>query len=331
MKVLFFDADQECQDFFTPALSGDEVIYIAEPLSKEELLKHQDADIVSVFVSSGLRQEHIDLLPKLRLIAARSTGTDNIDVDYAKSKGIVVSNVPKYGAHTVAEFTFALILAVSRKIFEAVHQVKEDVDFRIKDLEGFSLFGKTLGVIGTGSIGRSVVGIAKGFGMKVLMFDAFPNKDYESENSVYAPLGNLLSESDIITLHLPYSQETHYFLGKNELSKMKRGAVLINTARGELVDTSALLEALKDGTVGGAGLDVLEGERMLKDEMALVRGDESIQDLKSVIRDHILIDMPNVVVTPHIAFFSKEAYGEILSTTAKNILDFRKGNPANTV
>src|SRR3972149_1283279 len=108
MKVLFFDADQECQDFFTSAFPGDEVIYIAEPLSKEELIKHQDADVVSIFVSSAMRQEHIDLLPKLRLIAARSTGTDNIDVDYAKSKGIAVSNVPKYGAHTVAEFAFAL-------------------------------------------------------------------------------------------------------------------------------------------------------------------------------------------------------------------------------
>lgn len=331
MKITVFDTDERVREVFSSVLQGHDVVYVDGPVTKESIAAHAESEVVSVFVSSGCPREIIDNFPKLKLIIARSTGVDHIDCAYAKEKGIAVANVPRYGARTVAEFAFALILTLSRHIFDATRQVKEDGSFRIASFEGFDLFGKTIGVVGTGAIGRSVVQIAGGFGMKVLMMDKFPDQKLESENAKYVPLDELLAQSDIVTLHVPYIPENHHLINADAIAKMKRGALLINTARGELVDTGALLEGLKSGTVGGAGLDVLEGERALKDEMALVRGSESIQDLKAVLRDHILMEMPQVIITPHIAFYSKEAYQEILSVSANNIKSFAEGRPTNLV
>ncbi len=331
MKILVFEADTAVKDIFGKLIHGHEIVYIDNHVSSDVLAEHGDSEIVSMFVASSFSKEHIDALSSLKCIAARSTGVDHIDVAYAREKGIEVCNVPRYGAHTVAEFTFALLLSLSRRIPEAVHQVREEGDFRTEALEGFDLFGKTIGIIGTGAIGRNVASIAQGFGMEVRMHDHHPDKTLESTHSRYVSMDELLAESDIVTLHVPASAENKHMLGKVEFAKMKRGAYIINTARGELIDHEALLESLKSGQVGGLGVDVLEEERVLKDEMELVKGIESIHALKSLIRDHILVDMPRVIVTPHIAFFSREAYHEILTTTAENIIAFIAGTPKNTI
>lgn len=331
MKVLVFEADEAVKDIFGKTLSGHNVVCVDTHVSQEELAKHADTEVVSLFVASSFSREYIDALPKLKCIAARSTGVDHIDVAYARSKSIAVCNVPRYGAHTVAEFTFALLLALSRRIPEAIHQVREEGNFNTEALEGFELFGKTIGIIGTGAIGRNAASIAQGFGMEVRMFDHHPATGLESPHARYVSMDELLASSDIVTLHVPATAENKHMLGKAEFAKMKRGAYIINTARGELIDPEALLEALKSGLIAGAGIDVLEEERILKDEMELVKGIESIHALKSLIRDHILVDMPRVIVTPHIAFFSREAYHEILATTADNIAAFIAGTPQNTV
>lgn len=331
MKVVIFDSDAATREILGAALSGHTVVFLDGTVSMKALAEHADADVVSIFASSEFKKEQMDALPNLKCIATRSTGTDHIDVAYAKQRGITACNVPKYGAITVAEFAFALILTLSRRIFEAFHQVREEGRFNTSAFEGFNLSGKTLGVIGTGNIGRHVVGIAKGFGMNVLMFDRYPDAALENEQAKFATFDELLAKSDIVTLHVPYTKENHYLLNESAFAKMKRGAFVINTARGELIDTEALLDALKSGQIGGAGLDVLEEERVLKDEIELVKGIESIHDLKILIRDHALIDMPRVVITPHIAFFSREAYHEILEVTAANIANFISGKPTNAV
>lgn len=331
MKIVVFDSDPTVRTVFDPALAGMEVIYDDGPVSKDVLTAHADAEIVSLFVSSIFRKEHIDLVPKLRYIVARSTGVDHIDYAYAREKGIIVCNVPKYGQRTVAEFTFALMLSLSRQLQEAAYHVRIEGKFDIAALEGFELFGKTLGVVGTGSIGRTVVRIAQGFGMRVRMFDMHPDSALENEEATYVPLDRLLSESDIVTLHVPYTPKNHHMLNSDTIAKMKPGSYLINTARGELIDTQALLEALQSGRIAGAGLDVLEGERGLKAEMELVRSSGSINELQSVVEDHLLIDTPHVIVTPHIAFFTREAYKEILATSLDNITQCIAGTPANEV
>ncbi len=329
MKILVFEADAAVRAIFGKLICGHEVVYFDNHVSWGALALHKDAEIISMFVASSFSKEDINALPVLKLIAARSTGVDHIDVAYAREKGIEVRNVPHYGAHTVAEFTFALLLSLSRRIPEAAHQVREEGDFRTAALEGFDLFGKTLGIIGTGAIGRNVAAIALGLGMEVRMHDRNPDKELESAHARYVSLDELLASSDIITLHVPASVENKHMLGKAEFAKMKHGAYIINTARGDLIDPEALLESLKSGAVAGAGIDVLAEERVLKDEMELVKGVESIHALKSLIRDHILVDMPRVIVTPHIAFFSREAYHEILTTTAENITAFVEGIPKN--
>ena len=321
MQILAFDADATVRSVFDVALSGHEIIYFDTPIRMESLAANPNADIVSIFVSSKLTKEHIDALPRLSCIIARSTGIDHIDTAYAKEKGIEVKNVAKYGAHTVAEFTFALLLTLTRRIFDAFRQVREEGNFKTGQLEGFDLYGKTIGVVGTGAIGRNVVSIARGFGMQVRMFDLYPDQTLEGADAHYVALNELLAQSDIVSLHVPYTKENHHLLSAEQFMLMKDGVIIVNTARGELIDTDALLSAIVGKKVAGAGLDVLEEERTLKDEIELVKGLESIHSLKTLIRDHALIDMPRVIITPHIAFFSKEAYQEILAVSAKNILE----------
>lgn len=331
MKILVCDADDSVKKLFSERLAGHEVSYVDGPVTEKTATEHFDAEAVSVFVSSSVTKPIINAFPNLKLIAARSTGVDHIDVAAAKERGVIVCNVPKYGARTVAEFTFALMLGLSRRLPTAARQVKEDGDFHTAALEGFDLFGKTLGVIGTGSIGANVVEIALAFGMNVLMYDPHPNEKLSSTKASYVPLQELFAKADIVTLHVPYTKDTHHLINAEALSQMKRGVFIVNTARGELIDTQALLESLQSGQVTGAGLDVLEEERVLKDEMELVKGSESIQSLKAIIRNHVLRDIPRVIITPHIAFFSKEAYHEILETTIFNISSFANGTPINTV
>src|SRR3989344_2303451 len=327
MKITFFEVREKEQDFLAPPLQVHGLSFFKEKLDLETLNKAKDADIISVFINSEVTKEIIDALPKLKLIATRSTGFDHINIAYAKEKGIAVATVPSYGTHAVAEFAFALILDLSRKVSNANRQIREEASFNISNFQGFDLFEKTLGVVGTCKIGKNMVKIAKGFGMKVIAFDSFPDQKFAQENNFqYLPLNDVLVNSDIITLHTPYNKDTHHLINKENIKLFKKGSYFINTARGEIIDTEALFFGLKEGIIAGAGLDVLEGERKLKEEVEFIaHGYSDVDNFKTLLEDHILMEMPNVIVTPHIAFFSREAEMEILKITAENILAFNSG------
>ncbi len=297
--------------------------------------KLKDTNILSTFINSKIDKNIIDGLPSLKFIATRSTGFDHIDVEYARSKGIVVSNVPTYGENTVAEHTFALILSLARNLKRAHFKVSEG-DFSIKDLMGFDLKGKTIGVVGTGHIGLRVIKMAVGFSMKVLAFDPAQNQ-FLSEvlGFKYVDLETLLKESDIITLHAPYNKKTHHMINKDNIGLIKKGAILINTARGGLVDTNALIMALDNKILSGSGLDVLEGEDIiLEEKQLLMRKKKELynpEKLQLTLKNCFLLQRENVIFTPHIGFYSKEALQRILDTTIHNIMSFINGNPANLV
>lgn len=297
--------------------------------------KIKDTAILSTFIQSRVDKKVIDALPALRFITTRSTGFDHIDVEYARSKGIAVSNVPTYGENTVAEHTFALILSIARNLKKAHFKASEG-DFSIKELMGFDLKGKTLGVVGTGHIGLRVIKMAVGFSMKVLAFDPHPNQFLaEALGFSFTDFEDLLKNSDIITLHAPYSKKTHHMINADNINLIKKGAILINTARGGLVDTLALTKALDAGTLSGAGLDVLESEEIiLEDRQILMRKKKEYynpEKLQLALRNALLLQRENVVFTPHIGFYSKEALQRILDVTVYNIKGYIGGNPVNTV
>lgn len=316
MKIAFFEVLKTEQENFFQSFSDAEVSFFEEKLNEDTVKKAEGFEIVCVFKDSVINKKVIDAIPGLKFIATRTTGFDFVDYEYAKVKGIKVSNVPVYGSETVAEFTFALILTLSRKIREAVHALKENLDYSTpKNAQGFDLDKKTIGIIGTGKIGKNVIRIARGFNMNVLAYDLYPDVKFAQENNFeYKTLEEVLTQSDIITLHTPYTKENHHLINRNNISLLKKGVYLINTARGELVETGALKDALLSGDVAGAGLDVLEGEREFK------KGDTIP-----------MLEMPNVVMTPHIAFNTSEAEARIVETTILNIKSFLSGSPINLV
>lgn len=307
--------------------------FFPEIVSPGKLPIQSDVEIISIFVDSEVDKSVLDRFSNLKFVAIRATGFDNIDLVEVAKRGVQVSNVPAYGQNTVAEFAFALILALSRKICLASHQVKDNGNFNFDNLEGFDLRGKTIGVLGTGRIGRHAIKMALGFEMKVIATDPFPDQKFAQEVGFsYVSFDELLSQSDVITIHVPYMKETHHLINKSNIGKIKRGAYIINTSRGAVIETEALVEALKSGQLGGAGLDVLEEESVLKNESGFIAtGDSSGHDLKVVLEDHVLIDMPNVIVTPHTAFNTKEAKERIMDTTISNIKAFLEGKVENVV
>src|SRR3972149_5834997 len=240
MKIAFYELeDWEQEELGKTLFEGHEVRLSPAPLNERFLANATDAEIVSVFVYSVLNRSSLSKLPRLKFIATRSTGFDHIDLEACRERGILVSNVPSYGENTVAEHTFALILALSRNVHKAfVHTLAKEIPFR--ELRGFDLEGKTLGVVGAGRIGLHVIKIARGFGMNVVAFDV-RQEPLLSEvlNFRYAPLDELLSVSDIVSLHCPYSAKTHHLIHSGNIRKMKRGSLLINTARGGLIDPAA--------------------------------------------------------------------------------------------
>lgn len=330
MKSIFFQAKNWEVEYLKSSLSsfGLEVEFVENHLDINNLPDKKDYEIISVFVGCAVNKDVIDSFPNLKLITTRSTGFDHIDVAYAKSKGIEVGFVPSYGENTVAEFAFGLILTVSRKIYQGIDRIKETGDFSFDGLEGFDLKGKTLGVIGTGKIGKHLIKMAKGFDMNIVAFDVFPNNDLAKEFGFeYKTLDELLAISDVISIHVPYLPTTHHLINKENILKIKKGAILINTARGAIVETEALVQALRDKIISGAGLDVLEEEGITKDEMGFVlrNSNNSDVDVMAVLANHVLMEMPNVVITPHNAFNTKEALVRILDNDVENIKQFVSG------
>lgn len=335
MKITFFEVPKHEQESLQLLLQDHEVIFTEDKLDKDNLSIAQDSEIVSVFINSVLDQEVLSKLPKLKYIATRSTGYDHIDINFAHSLGIEISNVPAYGSSTVAEFAFALLLNLSRKIHLANEKLKEDADFSIYNFRGFDLYGKTLGIIGTGKIGKNMARMALGFNMKVIAYDLYPDLEFAKNNNItYKTLDEVISESDVISLHAPYNKENHHLINKEKMLKMKKDIYIINTARGELIDTDALVWGLEEGIIAGAGLDVLEGERELKEELEILASEkrrEKVNDYKTLFEDRVLINHKNVIVTPHIAFYSQEAESEILKTTVENIHSFVNQNIINQI
>ena len=331
MRISFFEVEEWEEEYLKKKLSGHQLKFSNEKLSLENAQQIKDFDALSVFIYSKIDEQIIREIPNLKLVTTRSTGFDHIDLEVCKKQGITVCNVPSYGENTVAEHTFALILSLSRNMCKACIRRFEQ-DFSIEGLEGFDLKGKTIGVIGTGQIGLHVVRIAKGFGMNVVAYDVHQNKILsEVLEFEYVSLENLLATSDVITLHVPYMKATHHLMNKDTFKLVKKGAILINTARGSIVDTEALIEALDNKILAGAGLDVFEGEEVIKEEKQLLYDPKNLEVLNSLVKDHILLSKDNVVFTPHIAFYSKEALERILETTVENIAAFVSGKPQNVV
>ena len=331
-KIAFFEVKPWEEEYLKQRLGGFDLAFFSDKLSVENADLVKNYQIVSVFVDSQVGSEVILKLPELKMIATRSTGFDHIDMQVCKEKGIAICNVPFYGENTVAEHTFALILDLSRKIYQSVDSVKKE-GFAIAGLMGFDLKGKTLGIVGMGHIGQHVARIAKGFEMNVLGYDVTEDKKLsETLGFTYVSLEELLKNSNIITLHVPLNEKTNHLINSQNINLIKPGAYLINTARGGIIETAALVEALGKGIIAGAGLDVLEEECFVKEEAHLLSKDFSDKcDIKTMLQNHILMDRKNVIITPHNAFNSREALERILETTVESIHAFNMGKPVNTV
>jgi D-lactate dehydrogenase len=331
MRIAFFETEPWEEEYLERKLPGHELSFSRAPLSGAPESGSDFAEVLSPFIYSRIDATVLGAFPRLKLVATRSTGVDHIAIEACTSRGIDVSNVPSYGENTVAEHTFALLLTLSRRLYRACLERLEG-DFSIRDLTGVDLKDKTIGVIGTGRIGLHVIRIARGFGMKVLAYDVSPH-DILAEvlGFNYVPLEDLLARSDVVSLHVPYIPATHHLLDRRKFALMKKGAYLINTARGGVVDQEALLAALDDGTLGGAGLDVLEGEEYITEEKAVLTDENRADVLGAVGQNALILRHKNVVYTPHIGFNSREALIRILDTTVDNIVGFSAGEPQNLV
>jgi len=333
MKIIYFQAESWEEKYVSDKLPNLAIKFLPNRLEDYPDLTDSEAEAISVFVNTKIGQVEMERFPNLKFIATRSTGFDHIDLAEATKRGIKVSNVPSYGENTVAEQAFALLLCLSRKIYESYKQIEQGGKFSPAGLKGFDLKGKTIGIVGLGRIGIHTARIAHGFEMNILAYDKFPNdqaiKDYGVK---YVELDELLANSDIISLHAPYLPATHHLINLDNIGKVKKGAYLINTARGGLVDTSALIRGLQDGNLAGAGLDVLEEENFLIDELSLLNSPHpSEESLKTILENHYLIDHPQVIITPHNAFNTQEAIERIVNTTVENIKGFESKVLINTV
>lgn len=317
MKIAFFEIEPDEQAYFEKNLTGHELYFSPDVLNLNSL-PHKDFEVLTTHTASKIDQSVISALPQLKLIATRTTGYDHIDLNAAQARQITVCSVPSYGEVTVAEYTFALILSLSRLTPIAYNRVRTG-EFDSDGLEGFDLHGKTIGVVGTGHIGTNVIKIAKGFGMNILAYDAFPNQNLQIDLGFkYVSLDELLSSSDIVTFHVPAIPQTEHMLNKDNIAKLKKGAMVVNTSRGSVIDTAILHPSLDQGTIGKLAIDVIEGENIFAD------------DPEKVLENQ-LINHPNVFVSPHNAFNTAEAKQRICQTTVENITNFIAGHPTNLV
>jgi D-lactate dehydrogenase len=331
-KIVLYDVHATDTKYFSQAFDqGFEAILTGQPLSEKSVELAADAEVIAVHVTSPVTDKMIDAMPNLKHIACRTTGFDYVDTAYAKAHGITVSTVPSYGEDTVAEYAFLLLLAISRRLMLAAHSVHAGL-VNPEKLTGHDLNGKTLGVIGTGRIGRNAARIARGFGMTVIAYDPYPNDKAATEiGFTYVALPELFERADCITLHAPATPESTHILNADAFAKMKTGVLLVNTARGTLVDTPALIDALNSGKVGAVGLDVLEGEEFLQysAELRLMDETELGDDAKVVLGIDLLTKMPNVLITSHNAYNSIEALGRIRETSVSNIIAWQSHKPQN--
>ena len=321
MKIAFFSSQPYDEQFFNlhNASEGHELKYFPAQLNglTAELAKGSDA--VCVFVNDILNEEVIKILFEngVKIIALRCAGFNNVDLKAAAKFSIKVVRVPAYSPHAVAEHAVALLLTLNRKTHKAYNRVREG-DFSLNGLIGFDLYQKKVGVVGTGEIGKAFIKIMLGFGCEVVVYDPFPNKEIEALGAKYVTLEEVLTQSDIISMHCPLNDATKYLINEKSLAKMKPGVYIINTGRGALINTKDVIAALKSGRVGGLAMDVYEQEDKL-----------FFHDLSGeIIQDDLisrLLTFPNVMITGHQGFFTKEALTQIALVTLANLKAFKKG------
>jgi D-lactate dehydrogenase len=326
MKIAFFSTQPYDKEYFERYNTAHEFVFFEARLNAQTVNLASGCTGVCAFVNDQLNASVIKSLHDLgiTIIALRSAGFNNVDLAAAKAHQITVVRVPAYSPHAVAEHALALIMTLNRKTHKAYNRVREG-NFSLDRLTGFDLYGKTVGIIGTGKIGQCFASIMKGLGCKVLAFDLIANKDMEADGVTYLPMLELLQQSDIVSLHCPLTEQTKHLINDLTLAAMKKGAMLINTSRGALIDTGAVIKALKKGTLGYLGIDVYEQEEKL-----------FFHDLsENVIEDDMLVRLlgfPNVLITSHQGFLTDEALTQIALITMDNITRFEaKETVANQV
>lgn len=331
-KVVCFEVEPWEQEFFKDKLQQIvKLEFFNHRLTYDNLNEATQADYLVSFIYSDLSRLILDQLRRVKGIATMSVGTDHIDLKFATERQITVSNVPAYGPNTVAEHTVALLLAMSRKIVESVERTRDGI-YDYSGLTGWDLSGKTIGIVGTGKIGAHVARITHGLEMKLIGYDPHPNQELTVNLGLkYMSLPEVLETSDVITVHVPLTPENKHMLSTEQFKKMKKGVVILNTARGGLIDAGALLAALDDGTVSQAGIDVLEDEGLLKEEKEFFSPYFKLKDYQMAMADHALMRHPKVLLTPHNAFNSQESMRNILNTTVENIEGMVTGDPVNIV
>jgi D-lactate dehydrogenase len=319
MLVSFFSTHDFDKVYFDRFNKHHDIRYFETPLNEQTAELAKGSQAICCFVNDKITEGVIEQLTEngVKLIALRSAGYNHVDLVAAKAKKLTIVRVPAYSPHAVAEHALALILTLNRKTHKAYNRVREG-NFSLERLIGFDIYGKTVGVVGTGKIGETFCRLLKGFGCKIIAFDVVENQALITEGVTFLPLKEVLAQSDIISLHCPLNDKTEHLINAKSLKGIKRGAMLINTGRGGLIDTLAVIDALKSGQLGYLGIDVYEQEEKL-----------FFRDFsESVIQDDVimrLMSFPNVLITAHQAFFTDEALSQIAQITLQNISDFEEG------
>ena len=323
--VAFYDTKPYDRDFMLHAAGADAIRWVFHDfrLTTETARTAEGAETVCAFVNDRLDRGCLEQLAAggVRHLALRCAGFNNVDLAAARALGMMITRVPAYSPHAVAEHAVALVLALNRRIHRAYNRVREQ-NFSLAGLVGFDLHGKTCGIVGTGKIGRVAAEIFRGFGMQVVAHDPFPMTDWARTHGIdYLPLEGVLAVSDIVSLHLPLTPQTHHLLNADTVARLKPGAMVVNTSRGKLIDTKAVIAALKRGHLGGLAIDVYEEEEgiFFEDLSGQVLQDDELARL---------LTFPNVLVTAHQAFLTREALGEIARVTVANIGRTTRGEPA---
>lgn len=307
LNIAFLEVEKEDEEKISKVFPDAQIF--SEVLNEDEIIeKCKDAEILCVFIYSKLSKKVFDSLNKLRFVVTRSVGYDHIDLATAKEKGIPVCNVPDYGAHVIAEHVFALLLSGLRRVAEGEERIEKNLTFDFHGLRGKALKGKTMGIVGAGKIGKNAARIASlGFLMDVIAHDPFQDEDAARENHFsYVPLEEIWEKSDIISLHCPLTEGTQHLVDSKTIAAMKDGVTIVNTSRGEVIETEALIEGVKKGKIAHVALDVLEHER-------------------SIEKNQELLEFPNVVITPHIAFYADDSMKKMYSEAIASIERFSKG------
>jgi D-lactate dehydrogenase len=328
MKIVFFEVENWEEEYIITKTGIDGIDFVKDNLDYGNVKKFRDVDLISIFIYSEINKKILDKMPKLKCIITRSTGFDHIDMKECNKRKIKVMNVPDYSENTVAEHTFALILALSRKIPQSYERTIRG-NFSLEGLTGIDLKGKTIGIIGFGKIGRNVARIAKGFEMNIVVYDV--KKDSKARGINFVSLNELLKISEIITLHCPLNKQTKHLINLKNVKSLKKGCYIINTARGGNIETRALVEGLSEGIIGGVGLDVLEEELLVKEEIQLLSKKFHKEKLENLIENHLLLKFDSVIMTPHNAFNSKEALKRVIDITLINLDSFIKNKECKNI